>query len=91
MRGEALTTVLMHPYSSLRTEGEPHPNVSKVKGLIHLRLDGGRGPVNGPNASPQATLGTGGEPHPNMSKVEDLIHLTRDGRRGPVNDPNVPP
>ena len=48
MREEALTTVLMHPYSPLGIGGEPHPNVSKVEGLIHFRRDEGRGPDNGP-------------------------------------------
>ena len=37
MREEALTTVLMYPYSPLEIGGEPHPNASKVEDLIHLR------------------------------------------------------
>ena len=49
MEGEALTTALACPHSLLGTGGEPHPNMSKVEDLIHLRWNVGRDPVNSPN------------------------------------------
>ena len=54
MRGEALTTVLMYPYSPLGIEGEPRPNVSKVENLIHFREDGGRSSDNSLYVPPQS-------------------------------------
>ena len=54
MGGEARTTVLMCPHNPLRIGGGPHPNASKVEGLVHFRRDGGRGPDNGPYVPPQS-------------------------------------
>ena len=48
MGGEALTMTLICSHSLLRTEEGPHPNVSKVEGLIHFKRDEERGPDSGP-------------------------------------------
>ena len=49
MRGEALTMVLMCPYSPLEIGGEPHPNMSKIEDLVELRRDEERGPTDESN------------------------------------------
>ena len=57
---------LCAPTAMLGTGGEPHPNMSKVEGLILLRPDGERGPAT-PICAPTVLLEIGGEPHPNLS------------------------
>ena len=72
MRREALIMVLMCPYNPLGIGEEPHFNVSKAEGLVHLRRDGGRWMMV--RMCPHSPLGIGGGPHPNASKIEGLVH-----------------